>query len=423
MKKINYQHLAELMVLSMVLLSPACSHDSMEYINDNDRNVGIAKVRAAINLPTRAGDPAHIAQGMFVSGTSGDEELDNVNIGISCYGKNGINAEGEETVVPLGLDPMAQYSDMQYVMDSGSSFFKPVYTTLEVDGVPYYDSSEIFYKGDGEYMFSAYFPYIFDFSTIDPDLFPEGYPNGPGTLKRKGDYIIVDTAMDNIGTYYDSGSQLYGCIDIMYAKGAKGSKENPDLNFTGESAFKHVLSKVTIKYKFMTSSDEGLDVFSLNDLSYLEALDNPKYYEYGVDVVGFPTIKNIYTKGLFDVKTGEISCDKTSGLGNINELNRTNVRFDYEKINNRYEVTCSFLILPQEAELCFDWNEYNIQLNGSVPQIIPESPVSNFTTGTVKATFKSGYAYTYEIEVYPHNVKVVSGNEITNWGRGESISL
>lgn len=113
-------------------------------------------------------------------------------------------AEGDRIGISTTSDTKTQYTNVAYRFD-GASF------TAEGSGIYFQDSEEVTFK--------AYYPYA-DNAT----------------------YEGVSTSAENQTAAEQPN------IDFLFASGATASRENPTANFTGDTAFKHRMSQVTLTF-------------------------------------------------------------------------------------------------------------------------------------------------------------------------------
>lgn len=166
-----------------------------------------------------------------ISGTatraSGTEWTKDDQIGISTL-------EGTET----------SYTNVPYTWNGNGNF-------VPADGNIYFQSAE-------PVTFRAYYPY-----------------------KADATYTDVSTSAENQSTANQPK------IDFLYAEGATASKNNSTVNFTGDNAFTHRMSQITIKFT------EGSDM----DFDGL--------------LTGY-TLSGLVLKGSFDTATGEAAVTGTT---------------------------------------------------------------------------------------------------------------
>ena len=98
------------------------------------------------------------------------------------------------------------------------------------------EGTTIYFQGTEEVTFSAYYPFA-------------------GTDGTAEATITATTTADN------QTAANQPTIDFLFATGAKASKAAPEVKFTGENAFKHCMSMVTLTFK------EGNDVTLTNNLT------------------------------------------------------------------------------------------------------------------------------------------------------------
>lgn len=135
------------------------------------------------------------------------------------------------------------------------------------------NGTTIYFQDTKTVNFSAYYPYM----TTD---------------RMTGGVIKASTAASSQGK--DSQSQ----IDFLFASGATADKDNPTVAFTGNNAFRHMMSRITLRLK------EGDDVTFAGKLT------------------GY-TLQGIALDGTFNTADGKTTVDGTAGslemsLQNVN---------------------------------------------------------------------------------------------------------
>lgn len=165
-------------------------------------------------------------------------------------------------------------------------------------------------------------------------------------------------------------------IDFLFASGATGSKANPDVNFSGDHAFKHCMSQLTITFK------EGADI----------TFGSGKFTKF--------TISELKMDGTFDPNTGAANAKATAPNGDL-AIPLTGVT------TNAGTYKASPLILfPQQVtsgkfklSVTVEGQTYNTVLN------LPATSANDL---------KPGYNYTYTITVRKTGLEVGSAS-IKDW--------
>ena len=109
---------------------------------------------------------------------------------------------------------------------TGGKYTNIPYTYREGGFQPY--NTAIVFTNSNPVTFSAYYPYDESVTAESP-------------------IINIDTSANN------QTADKQRAIDFLYATGATASSANPKISFTGEKAFSHAMSKVTITFKEDTS--------------------------------------------------------------------------------------------------------------------------------------------------------------------------
>lgn len=177
-------------------------------------------------------------------------------------------------------------------------------TLTQYANIPYkYNGSEfaasdkvIYFQDTEEVTFSAYYP------------FAETAGTTAGTIEK------TIAATDQTGENQPK-------IDYLFAENAKASKANPTVNFTGESAFNHCMSQVTIAFT------EGYDVTLTNNLS--------NYTLLGVELTG-----------TFNTETGEAVATPNNEVGEPDGL--TIQPATPAKTTNGTYTADALILFPQE---------------------------------------------------------------------------
>lgn len=171
-----------------------------------------------------------------------------------------------------------QYTNIAYAYN-GTSF------TAEGTGIYFQDTDEV--------TFNAYYPFT-------------------GMAGTSAGTVSVSTAATN------QTAANQPTIDYLFASGATASKENPVVNFTGDAAFRHRMSQITLTFK------EGDDISFANRL--LESY----------------SLKRLYLDGTFDTATGKAEADATGARKDL-DLSLPVVAA------GTTSVVSSVILLPQEV--------------------------------------------------------------------------
>ena len=228
---------------------------------------------------------------------------------------------------------------------TGGKYTNVPYTYGEGGFQPY--NTAIVFTNSNPVTFSAYYPY-------DENV-TEGSPT-----------ISIDTS--------NQTADAQKKIDFLYANGAEASSARPAISFTGENAFRHAMSKVTITFK------EGTDI----------NFDTVKPENF--------TLSGLKLKGTFDTVKGESKPgdDATASALTVD-------------IPNTLE--SSLILIPQEVttgariEVTFNNNEF-------------AGTLSNSDTGT-SLTIQPGYEYSFTVKFSLNGVKI-SEATIAGWTPGDS---
>ena len=189
---------------------------------------------------------------------------------------------------------------------TGGKYTNIPYTYREGGFQPY--NTAIVFTNSNPVTFSAYYPY-------DENV-TEGSPT-----------ISIDTS--------NQTADAQKKIDFLYANGAEASSARPAISFTGENAFSHAMSKVTIK--FVAGSDISFE--SLKPTQF--------------------TLSGIKLKGTFDTGNG------TAESGNDATASALTVAIPSETLES------SLILIPQtvedgaEIKVTFNSNDYTGTLSNS----------------------------------------------------------
>lgn len=228
------------------------------------------------------------------------------------------------------------YTNVPYTWDGNGNF------------VP--DDENIYFQSAETVTFRAYYPY-------------------------KGDatYTDVNTSAEN------QSAANQPKIDFLYAEGAMASKKNPTVDFTGDNAFTHRMSQITIK--FTEGSDMDFD---------------------GV-LTGY-TLSGLVLTGSFDTTTGEAAATGTTPepLG---------IALDNVTATNGIYTAAPVIVFPQEVadgkialQVTVDGQPYHATLT------LPDTDGDDMKDKELKP----GYNYLFPVKVSKTEV-TVGDADIIDW--------
>ena len=222
------------------------------------------------------------------------------------------------------------YANVCYEWD-GSSFTTPA------DNAIYFQSSETV-------TFHAYYPFT----------------GTPGMASAPLTGVSTDAT--------NQTAENQPLIDFLYASGATASKDDPTVSFTGEHAFTHRMSQVTLT--FIEGDDMDLD----GSFSY--------------------TLGGLKLQGTFNPQTGTATADDVTAASLA--INLTGV----QPTSGSY-IAPSLILFPQEV--------------ASIPITVTVNGQNYTATLSVKdGKLQSGNNYTWEITVSKTDMSVGKA-EIKNW--------
>ena len=212
------------------------------------------------------------------------------------------------------------------------------------------------YEWDGSSFTTSPNNAIF-FETSETVTFHAYYP-----YKGSADYTGVSTAADNQTTANQPK------IDFLYASGATASKDKPTVNFTGDHAFTHRMSQITLTF----IEGDGMD------------LDGSWSY----------TLGGLKLQGTFFPQTGNATADDVTAA--LLTVNLTEV----QPTSGSY-IAPSLILFPQEVT--------------SIPITVTVGGQDYTATLSVKdGKLQSGNNYTWKITVSKTDISVGKA-EIKNW--------
>ena len=217
--------------------------------------------------------------------------------------------------------------------------------------------ANVCYEWDGSSFTTSPNNAIF-FETSETVTFRAYYP-----YKEGADYTGVSTAADNQTTANQPK------IDFLYASGATASKDKPTVNFTGDHAFTHRMSQITLTFI------EGSDMDFGGSISY--------------------TLGDLKMDGTFNPLDGTATADDdataTSLTVNLTEVQPTSGSY----------IAPSLILFPQEVT--------------SIPITVTVGGQDYTGTLSVKdGKLQSGNNYTWKITVSKTDMSVGKA-EIKNW--------
>ena len=215
--------------------------------------------------------------------------------------------------------------------------------------------ANVCYEWDGSSFTTSPNNAIF-FETSETVTFRAYYP-----YKEGADYTGVSTAADNQTTANQPK------IDFLYASGATASKDKPTVNFTGDHAFTHRMSQITLTF----IEGDGMD------------LDGSWSY----------TLGGLKLQGTFSPQTGIATADDVTAASLAINLTGVQTTSSY--------TAPSLILFPQEV--------------ASIPITVTVNGQDYTATLTVKdGKLQSGNNYTWEITVSKTDMSVGKA-EIKNW--------
>ena len=231
---------------------------------------------------------------------------------------------------------------------TGGKYTNIPYTYREGGFQPY--NTAIVFTNSNPVTFSAYYPY-------DENV-TEGSPT-----------ISIDTS--------NQTADVQKKIDFLYASGAEASSASPAISFTGEKAFSHAMSKVTIRF-------EAGDSVSFDSLR----------------PTGF-TLSGLMQEGTFDTRNGtaEPANDVTTSENLTVPIPDT--------------LETSLILIPQTVDVGAG---ITVTFNGADYT----GTLSNSDTDT-SLTLKPGYEYSFIVKVSLKGLKIEKAT-IAGWTAGASGS-
>lgn len=281
-----------------------------------------------------------------------------------------VDAPGESTTMGK------KYKNVEYQTASTGTFadFTPA---TAGDGIFFEDASR-------EFTFAAYAPFA---SSYNASNLPGN--NGQITVNTENQHTVAKQEE----------------IDYIYATGAKGSKSNPVISFTDNTAaggsdcsFKHKMARLILKVQ----------------VSDADGFTKPSVLRFANYKLG-----GLIHEGTFDVLTGTATATGTV----VNDWmliestypTPTTQTVTYKCVSD-YDVntgvmTLSMILLPQTLA---DFLNFEITPDDGESQTYSNK-------GLIKPALEAGYSYTYTITVKKTGL-TLSGSTIENWNDGGSHS-
>lgn len=281
-----------------------------------------------------------------------------------------VDAPGESTTMGK------KYKNVEYQTASTGTFadFTPA---TAGDGIFFEDASR-------EFTFAAYAPFA---SSYNASNLPGN--NGQITVNTENQHTVAKQE----------------AIDYIYATGAKGSKSNPVISFTDNTAaggsdcsFKHKMARLILKVQ-VSAADGFTDPSVLRFANY--------------------KLGGLIHEGTFDVLTGTATATGTV----VNDWmliestypTPTTQTVTYKCVSD-YDVntgvmTLTMILLPQTLA---DYLNFEITPDDGESQAYSNKDL-------IKPALEAGYSYTYTITVKKTGL-TLSGSTIENWNDGGSHS-
>lgn len=261
-----------------------------------------------------------------------------VTAGISTRATGSAWEDGDAIGISTTSTGKTQYANMKYVTTDGS---EKSLGDFDHDGGT---ASGIFMQDADEVTFAAYYPF-------------------------SGNENTDAGVISNINTSDQTNQKAF---DFLFASGAKASKEQPVLKFTGEHAFKHAMTRLVINIQ--TSADHGFEA---------EDVANGNY-----------TLSGMRHGGTFNTATGEAKVNTEDAVANNWMLTTT------ANTENTL-LTSSMILYPQTAD--------KLTFKATID--------SNTYSCEITPALEAGTSYTYTITVKKTGLQV-TGCTIADWTTG-----
>ena len=220
---------------------------------------------------------------------------------------------------------------------TGGNYKNILYTYGEGSFKP--DNRAIVFTSSSPVTFSAYYPY--------------------------NESVTAESPIINIDTSNQTADKQRA-IDILYATGATASSANPKISFTGENAFSHAMSKVTIKFK----ADNGINFDTVQPENF--------------------TLSGLKLKGTFDTSNGKAKAEDgtTATDPTVNIPSET--------------LESSLILIPQTLDdgagitVSFNSNNYFGTLS------------NNTDTDTPSLTLQPGHEYSFTVTIAINDLEITA---------------
>ena len=226
----------------------------------------------------------------------------------------------------------------------------------------------------------ANIPYTWNGSSFDSDGTDIYFQDATETVTFRAyyPYVVSNTYTDVSTSAENQTTANQPKIDFLFATGATASKGTPTVNFTGDHAFNHCMTQITIEFK------EG------NDVDF----DNGLLTAY--------TLSGMVMSGSFDTETGvataadEDAKDLTISLNNVTTTSGA--------------YTTSVIVFPQEnvenipLSVTVDGQTYKATLS------VPQTPAGSET----RTGLQPGCNYRFPVTVNKTDL-TVGAAEINDW--------
>ena len=272
---------------------------------------------------------------------------------------NGSTWENDKIGVMVTDAPLSEmeniYNNVQYTMTSATSD-AATFTASTGAGIFFQDASETV-------TFAAYGPY----QTSD----------NAATLPGSNGVI------SDISTTDQSTREKQKDFDFIYASGATATNSSYTVQFQGNNAFSHKMSRLIIQ--FVAATDAGFDATEVSNSGSTYA------------------VSGLYHAGTFNVTNGTaVSTGSTTSNWSLNDNSlRT------ETGTSATTATFTSILYPQDH---------------SVSGLTVKATIANQTyEATIKPNLESGKSYTYTITAKKQGL-VVTGCTVTDWTNGGSDS-
>ena len=282
---------------------------------------------------------------------------------------NGATWENDKIGVMVTDAPSSEmediYKNVQYNTTSSSSDAATFTATVPSSSAAGQSYGIVFQDANETVTFAAYGPYQ---SSANAATLP-------GTNS--------DGVISNISTTNQSTRDKQKAFDFIYASGAKATNSSYTVQFQGNNAFSHKMSRLIIQ--FVAATDAGFDATEVSNSGSTYA------------------VSGLYHAGTFNVIDGTaVSTGTTTSNWSLNDNSlRT------ETGTSATTATFTSILYPQ------DHTSSSLTVKATIAGQTYEA--------TIKPNLESGKSYTYTITAKKQGL-VVTGCTVTNWADGGSDS-